>query len=189
MPKVAAVSLALPPTLQPGDTIQPNIQVANFGSVDTATQGPITVALVASVDREFGPGSSVIATYTLDNIAGIDTVPSTSQAFGQETIDTPNNVATIIGTPVTLPASPRTYFIGVVVDPTNSIRQLRKIGRHKARTTGLSLIREVGPPVDGLPPAGVVVAGGGTSNQPFPFPLTPNTTVGNPIFINPPTIF
>ncbi|WP_254054094.1 hypothetical protein [Singulisphaera sp. GP187] len=189
LPKLAAVGFALPPTLQPGDTIQPNIQVANFGSVDSSTQGPVTVALVASVDRKFGPGSSVIALYNLDNIAGIDTVPSKNQAFGQETINTPNNVATIIGNAVTLPDRPRNYFIGVVVDPTNSIKQLGKIGRHKVRTSGFSLIHPVGPPINNLPPAGVVVAGNGTANQPFPFPLTPGTTVGNPIFTDPPTIF
>ncbi|AGA25528.1 hypothetical protein Sinac_1132 [Singulisphaera acidiphila DSM 18658] len=189
LPKVAAVGLALPPTLQPGDTIQPNIQVANFGTVDTSTQGPITVALVASVDRKFGPGSSVIALYTLDNISGIDTVPSTSQAFGQSTINTPNNVATIIGNAVTLPDRPRNYYIGVVVDPSNSIKQLGKIGRHRVRTSGFSLIHKVGPPIAGLPPAGVVVPGNGDNNQPFPFPLNPNTKVGNPIFTDPPSIF
>lgn len=189
LPKLAAVGFALPPTLQPGDTIQPNIQVANFGSVDSSTQGPVTVALVASVDRTFGPGSSVIALYTLDNISGIDTVPSRNQAFGQSTINTPNNVATIIGNAVTLPDRPRNYYIGVVVDPSNSIKQLGKIGRHKVRTSGLSLIHKVGPPIGGLPPAGVVVAGDGTDNQPFPFPLTPGTRVGNPIFVNPPNLF
>lgn len=189
LPQVAAVGFALPPTLQPGDTIQPNIQVANFGPVDTATQGPVSVALVASVDREFGPGSSVIALYTLDNISGINTVPSSGQGFGQETIDTPNNVATIIGNAVTLPDRPRNYYIGVVVDPTNSIKQLGRLGRHKVRANVFSLIHKVGPPISGLPPAGVNVAGDGANNQPFPFPLVPGTSVGNPIFTDPPTIF
>lgn len=190
-PQVAAVDTALPPTLQPGDTIKPEIRVANLGPVDTALQAPVTVALVASVDRKFGPGSSVIALYSIGNISGINTVPSKNGSFSNATatLDPQNNVVTINGALVTLPASPRNYFLGVVVDPTNSITQLGKIGRHKVRPAGFSLIHKVGPPVGGLPPAGVLIPGAGANNQPFPFPLTAANTVGNLLSTTPPTTF
>lgn len=186
LPQVVATDMALPATLQPGDTIAPAIRVTNFGPVDTALQGPITVSLVASVDRTFGPGSSVVATYTIDNIPGADTVPSQDQNFGVGNLNPQNNVVTINGAPVTLPVSPRNYYIGVVVDPTGSFQQLGRIGRHKIRRETFSLIRKVGPPIQGLPPAGVVDATVFGNAQPFPFPLTSTQTIGFPISDTPP---
>lgn len=190
-PQLQAVDLDVPPTMQPGDTISPNIRVANLGPVDTSLQAPVTVALVASVDRKFGPGSSVIALYDIGNISGINTAPSQNRGFSnaRTTLDPQNNVVTINGVPVTLPESPRNYYIGVVVDPTNTLTQLGRIGRHKVRPSGFSLIHKVGPPIGGLPPAGVVVPGGGADNLPFPFPLTSTSTVGNPVSSTPPTTF
>jgi len=180
-PQLQAVGLDVPPYMQPGDTIQPNIHIANLGPVSTAAQGPVTVALVASVDRKFGPGSSVIATYQIANIPGINNAPTKNTVFGQPTLEIQNNIATINGAAVTLPVRPRTYFIGVVIDPSNQLRQLGRIGKHAATNLKFSLIHQVGPPLDGLPPAGVIVAGGGATNRPFPFPIRPGTIVGNPV--------
>lgn len=187
-PQIAAVGIDLPPIMQPGDTVNPNIRVANFGPVDT---GPVTVSLVASVDREFGPGSSVIATYTVGNISGINTAASQNQGFDNATatIDPPNNVATITGEPVTLPVTPRNYYVGVVVDPTNSIPQLGRIGRHKVRPSVFSLIQKVGPPISGLPPAGVVFADAAVTNRPFPFPINGAEKIGTPTSPTPPITF
>ena len=51
--------------LQPGDTIAPTFQVTNLGTARTDVQGPVQVALVASVDPDFNLGSSIVALYTL----------------------------------------------------------------------------------------------------------------------------
>jgi hypothetical protein len=188
-PQLEAVAFSAPPFMQPGDTIQPTIEVANLGPADTQPQGPVTVALAASVNRKFGPGSSIVALYKVANISAISTVPTKDQLFGTSSINVPNNVATIHGTAVTLPIKPRTYYIGVVVDPTNSIKQLGKIGKKNASTHHFSLVTQVGPRLKTLPPAGVLTAGGGANNQPFPFPLTSTMTVGNPISSTPPSQF
>lgn len=188
-PQLEAVGLDVPPFMQPGDTIQPNIHVANLGPADTLPQGPVTVALVASVDRKFGPGSSVVALYQVDNISAISTAPSQNRVFGEATLDVPNNVVTISGAPVTLPVRPRNYFLGVVVDPSNTIKELGKIGNVNARTHTFTLIQHVGPPLRALPPAGVLTAGGGANNQPFPFPVTSSIIIGNPISTTPPSQF
>ena len=51
--------------MQPGDTIAPTFQITNVGTASTASQGPVQVALVASVTPDFNLGSSIVAIYTL----------------------------------------------------------------------------------------------------------------------------
>jgi hypothetical protein len=72
---------------------------------------------------------------------------------------------------VTLPTSPSTYFLGLVIDPFNTLRQ-RSLPANR-----LELIRTVGPATSGLPPAGVV----STPLNPIPqFPNPPNgVLIGN----------
>lgn len=173
LPQLQAVALDVPPTMQPGDTISPTIQVANLGSADTDLQGPVTVYLVASTTKKFGPGSSIVASYTVSNIPSIAGVPSQTVSNGSANINTPSNIVTISGSPVTLPNSPATYYLGVVIDPDNKIQQIGsggRIGRFKTGSKQFSLIQSVGPPIAGLPPAGVVTPGGSANNNPFPFP-------------------
>ena len=59
LPELAVVGLDVPPVMQPGDTIQPNIRIANLGPADTNLQGPVQIALVASVTPNFTAGSSM----------------------------------------------------------------------------------------------------------------------------------
>lgn len=188
-PQLQATALDVPPSMQPGDTIQPTIQVANLGPADTSPQGPVTVALVASVNKKFGPGSSIVARYQVANISSISTQPVNGQIFSQQTVNTPNNVATIVGAPVTLPIKPNRYYLGIVVDPNNTIKQLGKIGKVAASVKNFTLIQHVGPHLKTLPPAGVITPGGGANDQPFPLPLTSTTTVGNPTTTTPPSQF
>jgi len=174
LPQLEAVGLDVPPVMQPGDTISPTIEVANVGSADTSSQGPVTVALVASVDRRFSAGSSIVALYQVPNIPAVSTVASQSDSLADtDNLNLPNNIVTINGAPVTLPASPRTYFLGVVVDPNNQIKQLGRIGKVRAPRNAFSLIHPVGPPIDGLPPAGVATTS--PTDLPFPFPATTDT--------------
>ena len=60
------------------------------------------------------------------------------------------NVETFTGAAVTLPTSPSTYYLGLVIDPNNTLKQL------SLPANRLELIRTVGPATSGLPPAGVV---------------------------------
>jgi hypothetical protein len=171
-PELTVTTLGVPPVMQPGDTIAPTIRVANIGPASTSPQGPVTVALVASTTPQFNAGSSIVAAYTVPNIPGASQVSSGAHLTDDENLNPQNNIVTIQGAPVTLPVAPRTYFLGVVIDPLNTIKQLKLIGGKSANR--LSQATLVGPPIKGLPPAGVRFPGGGANNLPFQYP--PNTT-------------
>jgi hypothetical protein len=175
LPLLQATALDVPATMQPGDTIQPSFSIANFGTASTRLQGPVQVALVASVDPEFTLGSSIVAIYQIGNVASLSNTPIKSYFRSgrvnvrRATVDnltSNNNVANVTGTAVTLPTSPRTYYLGLVIDPYNQLQQLPHTGKR------FQLIRRVGPATSGLPPAGVVTPGGGANAEEFP--NTPN---------------
>ncbi len=171
LPELRATDLELPATLQPGDTVEPTIQITNFGTANSGQ--PIEVALVASTTPNFTVGSSIVALYSLQtNIPPASAVPPGGiiAAFSQ-TLNPLTNSFTFTGPAVTLPTSPATYFLGVVVDPYGKIPQL------SLPANPLAEIRTVGPPVNGLPPAGVV----STPNS-NAFPFSPSGTF---IGINP----
>lgn len=171
LPLLQATSLDLPSTMRPGDTIQPSFSIANYGTAPTKLQGNVQVALVASVDPEFTLGSSIVGLYEIGNIASLSNTPIRSYyrsgrvnvrraTVGNLTSN--NNVVNITGVPVTLPTSPRAYYLGLVIDPYNKLTQLPHSGKR------FQLIRMVGPATSGLPPAGVVTSGGGTGTAEFP---------------------
>jgi hypothetical protein len=167
LPQVVATGLSLPDELAPGDTIIPTISLTNIGTAPTS--GPIQVALVASTTRSFTVGSSIVALYDVTS-----SIPSASQvapggvisAFAQ--ITPLNNSLAFTGPAVTLPTSPRKYFLGVVVDPYGKVQQLRSL------SSTLQQVTTVGPPTSGLPGAGVVSSG---NTNPFPLPAS-GTTIG-----------
>jgi hypothetical protein len=170
LPELRATALYVPPYMQPGDTIAPVIEVENFGTAATQSQGPVTVALVASVTPTFTVGSSIVATYTVNNIPSVSETPTGGDfnTFAQESVTPPSNVATIVGSPVTLPTMPATYFLGVVVDPNGTLKQL------SLPANPFSQVKNVGPPLKTLPPAGVLSAAGTEV-----FPNTPfSQTIG-----------
>jgi hypothetical protein len=171
LPELRAIALAVPNSLQPGDTIAPEIQIENLGTADPSAQGPVTVYLVASVNRSFTLGSSIVASYTINSIPPVSATPTGGnfQTFAQQIVNQPSNVVTIAGSAVTLPTSPGRYFLGVVVDPQDKIKQL-SLPRNR-----FSLIHVVGPPSKTLPPGGVVSTP--SSNL---FPVSPS---GQPIGI------
>ena len=165
LPDLYAVGLDLPPTLHPGDTIQPNIRIQNLGPAATSAQSPVIVALVASTSKVAGAGASVVASYSIANIPGLSQAPTKNLITGNANLDPPANIATIAGQPVTLPSSPGTYYLGIIIDPQNKIQQIKEINR--GPNYHLLLVRKVGPPVKGLPAAGVINS---VSNNPFPVP-------------------
>jgi hypothetical protein len=163
LPELRGLSLALPSKLSPGDTVAPMIQIENFGTANPNLQGPVTVDLVASVTRSFTLGSSIIASYTINSVPGVSQAPTSGnfKTFATLITNAPENTVTISGAPVTLPASPATYFVGVVIDPNGAINQL------SVPSNSLELIHVVGPKTRFLPPAGVVSS---ANTEQFPNP-------------------
>jgi hypothetical protein len=173
LPQLRATALSLQDGLQPGDTVAPTFQITNYG---TAASGPVEVALVASTSRDFNLGSSIVALYTINNVPSQSVSPVRVAARGHRRlagttlVDSLNpgaNVITFTGDNVTLPTSPDTYFIGLVVDPYNKLTQL------STPTNRLEQIRQVGRTGTGLPASGVI-----TSPLVGQFPNTPD---GEPI--------
>jgi hypothetical protein len=128
LPDLQAVALDIPPGLQPGETIQPTIRIANFGTVPSNTQGPVTVFLVASQDPFFGPGDALVQSFTIDNIPALAQAPTRRAILGDVNLDPPPNVVTLVGPVVTLPTVPDSYFLGLVVDPNDTILEITELG-------------------------------------------------------------
>jgi hypothetical protein len=147
-PDLVVTGLDIPSTLQPGDTISPTITITNNG---TAPSGPVEVALVASTERNFNVGSSIVALYEITgSIPPASAVaPGGVLAAFSATSNPITNSLTFTGPLVTLPVSPAKYYLGVVIDPYGKLTQLR------SRSSKLSQIRVV-KLTPGLPPAGVV---------------------------------
>ncbi|MFO0950608.1 MAG: hypothetical protein U0835_05540 [Isosphaeraceae bacterium] len=79
---------------------------------------------------------------------------------GNNLLHRPRNVVTITGAPVTLPASPARYYLGVLIGPNNQIKQINQVPNYTLMNP-FTLAGNVGPYIPGLPAAGVEVAGGG----------------------------
>jgi len=180
LPRLQATALDLPDSLQPGDTVAPTFQITNLGTANTDLQGPVQVALVASTTPDFNLGSSIVGLYTLPaGIPGQSDVAVASSArhharlygsaTGKNNVTPGANVETFTGAAVTLPTTPATYYLGLVIDPYNTLTQL------SLPANRLELIRTVGPATSGLPPAGVV------STPSNPVPQFPNPPDGVPI--------
>ncbi|MDB5351918.1 MAG: hypothetical protein JWN86_3165 [Planctomycetota bacterium] len=170
LPDLAAVAIDVPPAMQPGDTIAPSIKIANFGTVDTATQGPVTVLLVASTDTNFGPNDVILGRYVITDLPGLSQAPASRTVLGDVNIDDAPNIVTLettaTGSNIVILPPGQSFFIGVIVDPLNQIRELHEIGT--GPNSALQLVRRV-TAIPGLPPAGVLSAASPIENQ-FPFP-------------------
>jgi hypothetical protein len=179
LPELVAEALQVPAVMQPGDWIDPAIRIANLGTVPIGPQGPLIVQLVASTDLNYGPTDAILATFVIPDLAPLSTVPvsaSYQTAIGeQRTIDEVNNELVINGPNVQLPPGPAKYYLGVVVDPLNSIRELSEVGR--GAQPGLELARDVGPPIPGLPPATPV---GDPASALNIFPIPPFGPIASP---------
>ncbi len=182
LPELEATALDLPDSLQAGDTVAPTFQITNLGTANTAIQAPVQVALVASTTPDFNLGSAIVALYTLPSgIPGQSDTPVSNSArhhsrlYGSKlyanNVTPGNNVVTFTGAAVILPSTPSTYYLGLVIDPYNTIAQL------SLPANRLELIRTVGPATSGLPAAGTV----STPLNPIPqFPNTPDgELIGN----------
>src|SRR5205085_1935635 len=85
-----------------------------------------TIAL--STPASLWPGDTVLAAFSVPNIPPLSAVPVRNNVLGDVTLDNLVNEVTLTGPIVTLPQGPRTYFIGVIIDPLNTIREISEIG-------------------------------------------------------------
>lgn len=180
LPDLEIVGLDVPPVMQPGDTIRPNIEVANFGAVDSSTQGPFTVTLLAISKH----GASTLANYTVEFLPPLSVVPQQNAVLGDASLDPPVNVETLDSPPgpaVTLPLSPKNYIITAVADPLHRIQQIRTVARVLGTFTP-PVFANVGPRIRHLPPDNIVFQPSSPGTNPFPFPAFPvNTTGATPL--------
>ena len=145
--QLRATAFGVPATMQPGDTIAPTIQITNEGTAPMPAG--LQVAVVASVTPDFNLGSSIVATlHHPDGDSGRlvgtrfaweDGTRASSRASLTNNVNNGVNVINFPGTPATLPTSPATYFLGVVIDPNNLVNQL------SLPSNRLEQIRAVGP--------------------------------------------
>jgi hypothetical protein len=175
LPDLQVVNIDIPSSLQPGDVIAPTIAIANLGSADIAAQGPVTVELVASLNKTFGPGDSVVGSYVIKSLPGISGVPTQATTLNPaDNLTTlPNeNITTL--SPVKLPTKPGTYYLGIVIDPTHAINQTY------APNPALRAVVQVGPRDPLLGPSTLVV----NTNGVVPvFPALPSSIIG-PVITN-----
>ena len=193
LPNLQVIAEDIPRVLQPGDVISPTIQIENFGAGNPALQGPVTVDLVASLDKNFGPGDSVIGSYVIQSLPGLSQVPtqipgnlgivSLAQSFNLNQpygLTTPANVnglfnlvapvnvnTTTIG-PIKLPTTPGFYYIGIEIDPTAAIKMTHP------PIPALMGVLPVGPPNLQLPPSTQLI---NTSGIVPVFPALPYTVL------------
>ena len=168
LPQLAIIALDVPPVISPGDAIAPSFKIANFGTVDTQPQGDVLVQIVASTDRNYGPEDIILGSYNIANIEPLANAPTLHQTvLGDVTLDNQPNILTIGGQEFTLPSDPKQYFIGVIADPLHTIRQISDLDG--PRSSLLSEIQVVGPPIHGLPPANAIGTKAPTANI-FPTP-------------------
>lgn len=167
-PVLRVVSFDLPERgLIPGDVVAPRIQVANIGNASLTSD--VEVAIVASTTPDFNLGSSIVSLYTIPGgIGGVNSTPmprSARHSLGvldpRHAIVAPrSDLATINGELATLPTSPSTYYLGVVVDPFN------KLNLPNQPANRLEMIKIVSA-IPGETPSGVV---GDAATLPFQFP-------------------
>jgi hypothetical protein len=168
LPELALASFEAPPVLNPGDVIAPSFQIGNYGTVDTSPQGEVLVQYVASSDTFFGPTDLVLASYFIPNIDALSEVPSREAIpLGDVNLDPPTNLATIQSQPVTLPSSAGEYYVGLIIDPNRTIRQISDLTG--PRSNELLALRRVGPRPEGYP-AALQVRDPSPEDNVFPIP-------------------
>jgi hypothetical protein len=165
LPQLETVAFEVPANLSPGDAFFPELKVANYGAAPTDVQAPVLVQVVASIDQDFGPGDQLLASFSVANIEPYALAPTQRAIIGDvNLIDPPNFVSLTTTDAVTLPTLPSEYFIGVIVDPFDQIREIDELAAEASpRLEQVKLVRPSG--VD-LPAAGVV---GSPSTTVFPY--------------------
>jgi hypothetical protein len=182
LPDLQVAALDIPSPLQPGDVITPTIRIVNLGSADPAAQnqGPVTVELVASQNTTFGPGDSVVGSFQIASLPGVSAIPTQDPDLSVNgNVIPPSNEFTTTLSPIKLPTTPGTYFLGIVIDPTNKIKETY------APSAALRNVVTVGPTDPLLPPSSLIVNTGGVVPL---FPALPSSVLTPPASTAPPTV-
>ena len=164
LPELEAVAFDVPSSLQPGDTIVPTVRVGNFGTVASPA---FTVWVVASTTPTFNAGSQPVEEFTFPSIPPISDVTSKTPVFTDANLDPQENIVTLTGNPATLSLTPGKYYLGVVVDPFNQVKEIGKVPQYVAPKNPFTFPHLV-KAIPGLPPAGQVTSGGATLIPNFP---------------------
>ncbi len=169
LPDLQVVGFDIPQPLQPGDVVSPTVRIENFGDADSGLQGPVPVYLVASLNKNFGVGDAVVASFIIPSLPGTSNVPTLASAIPstQNLFPLPNQF-TITLPSFKLPTTPGFYYLGIKIDPGHAINQT--YGPNSA----LSNPVPVGPVDPFLPPSSVLVPAGSTAPV---FPALPVTFV------------
>ncbi|WP_152049764.1 hypothetical protein [Tautonia marina] len=176
-PQLQAIALGLPPVMNPGDTIVPQVKVANYGAAPSNVEGPAIVQVVASQDTTFSPDDIVLGTFTVDNILPLSQAPTKNFVPGDvNLVDPPNVVLLDAVLPVALPETGAPYYVGVVIEPVATMEVAQ--ASHHGDGVRLQLPQMVADSGLGLPPAGVVGLPS-PPDRPFPFPPF-DTPTGTP---------
>ena len=178
LPNLQVLTVDEPTTLQPGDVISPTIRIENFGAGNPATQGVTTVQVVASLDKNFGPGDAVVATYTISSLPGISNVPTQNPLFLGTNLVPAVNINTTTLSPFKLPTSPGFYYLGIEIDPTASIKMTTP------PKPALMGVVQVGPRDPYLTPTTLITSPSGVIPV---FPYLPSTVIA-PVAPTTPTI-
>jgi hypothetical protein len=95
----------------------------------------VRVLVVASQDPFFGPGDAILesvdgtrADFTIDNIPALSQAPTRGAFLGDVNLDPAPNIVTLVGPVVTLPTSPGSYFVGLIIDPDDTILEISELG-------------------------------------------------------------
>lgn len=178
LPELQAIGLDLPATMKPGDWIKPSILIANYGTVQTANQAPLTVTLSYSPDGKYFDGNPPLATFTIDNVLPVSQAPTENLVLGDANLNLPANVRKVdLPNAVQLPHTGSSYYIGLRVDPNEQIQQISDL--KGPRGPYLEQVHLVAPSGDGLPGAGVVQAPASTTTNLFPTPPFGPVTTNN----------
>ncbi len=128
LPQLQFVRDNSPGVIVPGQVFTPEVVIANVGGANIDTQGPLTVALVASADQFFSPDDVILDTIVFDSISGLNQRPIRGGMPGlrgsrRANLPLAANEASAFGAKMTFPVN-GPYYIGYVIDPDRTITQI-----------------------------------------------------------------
>lgn len=194
LPQLQFVSDNSPGVIVPGQVFTPQVVIANVGGANIATQGPLTVALVASADPYFSPDDIVLDQFTFESLPGLNQRPIAGGMRGlhgsrQGNLPLAANEASAFGAKITFPLN-GPYYIGYVIDPDRTITQISDNAGvdRSARLNGLKYVDSV----HGFTQPGNVTNADAEQFPNFPYQppaatvIRPNALSNSPLYYYPP---
>jgi len=149
LPQLQFVRDNSPNVIVPGQVFTPEIVIANNGAANIDTQGPLTVALVASNDPYSSPDDVILDEIVIDSLQGLNQRPIRGGMRGLQGSRRGNlplaaNETSAFGAKITFPVD-GPYYIGYVIDPYRTITQISDQAgvERSALLNGLKYVDEV----------------------------------------------